>query len=143
MHDCYSPISSSTEYSFFYEQYFLLIAKQLFLCFFVFFSLIVFCFVCLFVCLVGCLLCFVFVCLFGSFGGGELYGLTRLLNIFRLYRGCLFYWWKKPEYLYKTTIQMDRCIILRVHDQRQEFLLLCTFISCMRCLKIVSEVGQN
>ena len=29
--------------------------------------------------------------------------LTSLLTIFQLYRGCQFSWWRKPEYLEKTT----------------------------------------
>jgi hypothetical protein len=34
--------------------------------------------------------------------------LTPLLAIFRLYRGREFYWWRKPDYLEKTTEVTDK-----------------------------------
>ena len=46
--------------------------------------------------------------------GLGLWCLTPLSTIFQLYRGCQFYWWKKPECMEKTT-DLYYIILHRVH----------------------------
>ena len=45
-----------------------------------------------------------------------LWCLTPLSTIFQLYRGCQFYWWRKPEYPEKTTDRTCRKLLILSHN---------------------------
>jgi hypothetical protein len=47
----------------------------------------------------------------------SLFFSTPLSTIFLLYRGGKFHWWRKPEYLEKTTVSLFSLLDLQLHMQ--------------------------
>ena len=58
---------------------------------------------------------------------------TPILVIFKLYRGCQFYWWRKPERPEKTTDYYD-IILHRVHDAWAGFELTTSVVMGIDCI---------
>ena len=61
-----------------------------------------------------------------------LWCLTPFLAIFQLYRGCQFYWWRKPERPEKTTDYYD-IILHRVHVAWAGFELTTSVVMGIDC----------
>jgi hypothetical protein len=62
-----------------------------------------------------------------------LWCLTSLLAIFQIYRGCQFYWWRKPEKPEKTTDYYD-IILHRVHVAWAGFELTTSVVIGIDCI---------